>query len=168
MKTIYGEEIGTTIDFRTIGPYETTHPWPQDTLVRAGKGVVIVRGTNGQNYQTLFMECYPPEGGFLRGEGEDPKACEDDAWNKYQLMIYCTDRSAGHTPQPRGRTDGAGFCSKCNTFIPDAGFTGQQLGQFCYVCKEPTTHQVKLDAQGRKTCYCEAHAIQEPSFWGSL
>lgn len=133
MHDLYGADIGTTIAFRRHGHHGAVHPWPPETRVSAGRGVVFVRGTD-RVYTTLFMEVYPPGAAFIRGEGATTQECEDAAWAKYQLAISCQ-----HEWEPRGYLNGAGLCRICNTFGTRL-FTGEQLGQYCRVCSEPTTH----------------------------
>jgi hypothetical protein len=157
---ITGDDIGTTIDFRTIGPYEAQHPWPEETVVSAGRGTVFVRKTN-ESYSTLFMEVYPPGAAFIRGEGETPGACEAAAWNKYQLAVNCTDGSGTHDWESRGWMNGAGFCSRCDTFGSSV-FTGDELGQHCKVCGVGTTHHWNInpnDPDGTPEFVCEEHYV---------
>lgn len=96
---ITGRDIGNTINFRPEGDYEVRHPWPAETTVSAGRGVVFVRKPkDGQraSYGTLFMEVYPPGAAFIRGERENAEDCGDAAWAKYQLALNCTDGSDSH------------------------------------------------------------------------
>lgn len=148
MHTIYGNPIPDgRIDFRGARLiHQAAHPWPEDTAVSAGRGVVFRRGTN-EHYTTLFMEVYPPGASFIRGEGPTPQACEDSCWAQYQVALHCRD---GHTHEwepyrtradgsPGSRyTNGAGFCVHCSTFRSEV-FTGEQLGQFCGTCGAGTT-----------------------------
>lgn len=53
MRSIYGEELGNTIDFRSVGAYTMTHPWPPETAVSAGKGVVL-RSRSGVGPESLM------------------------------------------------------------------------------------------------------------------
>lgn len=162
MRTIYGEEIGTTIDFRTVGPYTMHHDWPASTAVSAGNGVVFGSRAGG-SYTTLFMECYPPEGGFLRGEGETPEDCEDAVWAKYQLMLHCAPDTDGsprqHQFDPAGYKNGSGICTHCGTWRQNV-FTAEQLGQVCHVCQEPTIHSWRQLPDGTLQFACEKHTVR--------
>lgn len=167
MQDLYGQDIGNTIDFRTAGSFDAQHPWPSETITSAGHGVVFKRnpkeGEPG-SYQTLFLEVYPPGAAFIRGEGETPEDCENAAWAKYELALHCVDHSDAHDWQPRGYQNGAGFCSRCNTFGSQV-FTGEQLGQFCKVCQEPTTYHWGKDPSGNPEFLCEKHTPPHPG-WG--
>jgi hypothetical protein len=159
-----GRDIGTTIEFRAgfskQGSYEAKHPWPAETVVSAGTGIVFRRNAKeGEpaTYNTLFMEVYPPGASFIRGEGESPEACEEAAWTKYQRALNCTDGSGAHSWKTRGYRNGAGFCSRCNTFGSQV-FTGEQLGQLCKICGTGTTyHHHKDDTTGAEEFLCEEH-----------
>lgn len=161
MRTIYGKDVGDTIDFRTQGPYTMRHPWPEGTAVSAGRGVVFGRGDT-PNYSTLFMEIYPAEGGFLRGEGETPEACEDAVWAKYQRLLHCVPRNGSatqaHNFEPAGYTNGSGVCRHCRTWMSDV-FTGEQLRQFCHECGVPTTYSARTAQDGTRLFSCEQHTI---------
>lgn len=159
-----GQDIGTTIDF-TAGfgephSHESRHPWPAETVVSAGSGVVFRRNAKEdepRSYRTLFMEVYPPGAAFIRGEGESPAACEDMAWNKYQLALNCSDGSESHDWETRSYRNGAGFCSRCNTFGSQV-FTGEQLGQLCAICGAGTTYHWHKDQNtGSEEFLCEEH-----------
>lgn len=153
-------DIGTTIDFRTRGSYEARHPWPAETIVSAGGGIVFLRNAKEGEpgaYSTLFMEVYPPGAAFIRGEGEDEAACEDAAWAKYQLALNCSDGSGSHDWEPRKYRNGAGFCSRCSTFGSDV-FTGEQLGQLCRICGEGTTYHWNTNPEtGEMEYLCRIH-----------
>ncbi|KIA72671.1 hypothetical protein ANMWB30_24390 [Arthrobacter sp. MWB30] len=168
MRDLTGKDIGTTIDFRTQGPYEARCPWPAETHVSAGLGVVFQRNidkTEPASYKTLFLEVYPPGASFIRGEGATPEACEDAAWKKYQLALNCTDHSGHHDWQPRGYRNGAGFCSRCNTFAARI-FTGEQLGQFCEVCSTGRTFAWHTDAESQQDIYlCQSHYDEHKPTW---
>lgn len=156
---ISNKDIGSTINFRTVGPYEARHPWPAETVVSAGKGAVFVRNPKEgepHSYTTLFMEVYPPGAAFIRGQAETPEGCENACWRKYQLALNCSDNSGSHDWEPRGYQNGAGFCSRCNTFGSEV-FTGEQLGQFCATCQEPTMWHSEKNAEGELIFVCEEH-----------
>lgn len=161
MKSLFGEDVGTRIDFRSdIGEVDARHPWPDDTVVSAGRGLVI--GRRGQpSYRTLFVEVYPPGAAFIRGEGATPQECEDTAWGKYQLALHCTQPD-GHVWEARGYRNGAGFCAHCNTFASEV-FTGEQLGQHCHVCGTGTTWHWETHPEGVRF-FCAAHvpAVRQP------
>lgn len=155
-----GRDIGTTIDFRGQDSYEARHPWPAETTVSAGSGIVFIRNAKPdgpRSYGTLFMEVYPPGAAFIHGEGKTPESCEDAAWTKYQLALHCSDQSGTHIWEARSHHNGAGFCSRCNTFGSRV-FTGEQLGQLCKICAVGTTyHWHKDEASGAEEFLCEEH-----------
>lgn len=136
MRDIYGRDVGSTISFRgAIPDQEMRHPWPDETHVSAGRGVVFVRGTT-DSYRTLFIEVYPPGASFIRGEGETPEQCEDACWAKYQLALNCVEghehKWAPYVTRKDGTAgdrykNGAGFCVHCNTFATEV-FTRENLG----------------------------------------
>lgn len=159
MKTIYGEDIGTT-DPRTR--YEFRHPWPDETKASSGISGLVLTPTG--SYQTAFIEVYPPGASFIRGEGKDLAVCEDSAWRHYQAALCCPDTVAGeHTWEARGYRNGAGFCVRCSTFRSEV-FTGEHLGQFCHVCGVGTTWDWAPDPENpEKTVFtCEDHKGQAP------
>ncbi|MFI9629279.1 hypothetical protein [Streptomyces sp. NPDC052042] len=162
---ITGEDIGTTIDFRSIGPYLARHLWPEETVVSAGHGVVLSHTPGKPGYATLFMEVYPPGAAFIRGEGETPEACEDSCWKQYQFALNCTPEraaeNAGHEWEPRGYKNGAGFCKHCGTFSSRI-FTGEQLGQFCRDCGVGTTHDWVEQDDGHYVFLCPEHTPPIP------
>lgn len=107
--------------------------WPAGTFVQGGdRGAVFTRRGG---YVTAFVEVGPPGGGFIRGEGPNVECAERVAWLKYAEEAACP----GHEYEPRGYTNGAGFCRHCGRFGSHA-FTGEQLGQHCSVCGVGTTY----------------------------
>ena len=160
-----GRDIGASIVFRSLGDYEARHPWPAETIVSAGVGIVFTRKAETRersSYSTPFMEVYPPGASFIRGEGETPTACEDAAWAKYQLALNCSDGSGTHDWEPRGYRNGAGFCSRCGTFGSEV-FSGDQLGQFCRECGVGTTFHWDRAAAGAEEFLCEEHFAKSKS-----
>ncbi|MFJ2420687.1 hypothetical protein [Streptomyces brevispora] len=153
-----GRDIGNRISFHGHGTHIARHPWPDETVVSAGEGVVFRRASKpGEpaTYTTLFVEVYPPGAAFIRGEGVTPQECENSAWTQYRLALDCADGSGSHDWEPRGYRNGAGFCSRCNTFRSRV-FTGEQLGQFCRICDTGTTYHWDTDkAAGTTTFLCE-------------
>lgn len=121
---------------------DAVHPWPEGTFVQAGdKGIVISRSSK-PSYVTAFVEAFLPEeidgGGFFRGEALTIAEAESQAWKMYQRSANCV----GHEWEKRGYTNGGGFCIHCGRFGSNV-FTGEQLGQYCASCNEPTTHDRK-------------------------
>lgn len=59
--------------------------------------------------------------------------------------------------ESRNYHNGAGFCSRCNTFGSQV-FTGEQLGQHCKVCAVGTTyHWGRNETTGEQEFLCEEH-----------
>lgn len=111
---------------------EAQYPWPEDCFLQAGaKGLVI--SSNG-NYTTAFVEAFPNET-FIRGEGATIEEAEKAAWDKYQTYEACPK----HEYDPKNYTNGAGFCKHCNHFKGNV-FSGEELGQYCYICTTGTTY----------------------------
>lgn len=142
MRDLRGNDIGQAVDFRDQEPaHQTQHPWPEETTVSAGNGVVFRQNPpEGEEraYMTLFMEVYPPDASFIRGQGETKQACEDAAWAKYQLALNCTDGTGEHTWEPRHYRNGVGFCSRCNTYKSRA-FTEAEVATFGQPAKEQSS-----------------------------
>ncbi|MGI8306985.1 hypothetical protein [Saccharopolyspora hattusasensis] len=155
-----GRDIGDQIKFLSIDTHQARHPWPPETIVSAGKGVVVQRHPKPgepRTHTTFFMEIYPPGAAFIRSEGQTPAECEDSAWAQYQHALDCTDGTGRHDWESRGYRNGAGFCSRCNTFDPQV-FTGEQLGQHCRVCQTGTTcHWETDEATGQVSFLCADH-----------
>jgi hypothetical protein len=167
---ITGADVGTTIDFRDFGVYEAQHPWPVETTVSAGRGIVFVRKPKpGEptSYLSMFMEVYAPGAAFIRGEGETPEDCENAAWATYQLALYCSGPGGVHAWEPRGYSNGAGFCVHCNTFKSDV-FTGEGLGQHCEICQVGTTYDWEKNDAGDVVFRCKEHHVRSEKMKGLL
>ena len=91
-------------------------------------GLVITRDPENPTYETAFVEVFPT-GSFIRGEGATIQEADDACWAKYQSLVGC----GTHDYEPRGYTNGGGFCAKCKQFFGGV-FTGEQLGQLCDTC----------------------------------
>lgn len=130
---------------------ESNHSWPESSYLQAGsKGIVL--GSKG-NYTTAFMEAFV-DGTFIRGEGETIQEAEHAAWQKYQKINAC----AGHEWETRGYKNGAGFCKHCSFFKSHA-FTGEELNQFCHVCKKGTIYSSTTDPSTNEEIWgCEEHS----------
>ena len=118
-------------------------------------GVVFVRGA-GTSYRTAFVECSPP-GSFIRGEGATLEEADDTCWAKLQAYLSCP----GHEWEPRGYTNGGGFCRHCGQFGSKV-FTPEQLGLFCRDCDSPTFH----DQDGVPVC--KEHDAVWPYVYASI
>lgn len=119
---------------------ESTHDWEslQASRLQAGnKGTVFVRSKK-ESYTTAYFEAFGDLFGFFRGEGEDLVAAEKDCWDKVQKYLSCKD----HDWEPRGYTNGLGFCKKCNGHASGV-FTAEDLGLHCSVCQKPTFDERK-------------------------
>lgn len=114
--------------------YDCLKPWPENCFVQCGgDGLVIaskgslnkvftsedplkelaVQASHPESYITAFFEAFPKEPDtFIRGEGKDIAAAEEDAWTQYLSFVACK----GHEFEKRGYTNGAGFCVHCGMF----------------------------------------------------
>lgn len=158
MKTIYGQETGRSFRHHH-GAYDraATHEWPDETIYSAGG--CAPTGDPGTRPDPWFLEVYPPGASFIRGNGATPEESEDRAWASFQRALHC-DGEHEHLWEPRGYTNGAGFCRWCSTFASRV-FTGEDLGQFCAVCGDPTTHGTDSDKAPR----CELHMPTRAFWW---
>lgn len=111
------------------------HPWPEGTFLQGG--TPFFKGG-----RVRFVEAFPPEGGFFRGDAPTVAEAETQCWDKYQRSVACPE----HDWDARGYTNGGGFCRRCGVFGTHV-FTGEQLGQFCHTCGVGTTYdRYSLDA----------------------
>lgn len=141
----------------TDGAIESSFAWPAGTFLQGGsKGVVF---SSKGNYRTAFVEAFipadHPNTGFYRGEGETIHDAEVNAWEKFSKANECEQ----HEYEARGYTNGGGFCKHCNKFKGTA-FTGEDLKQYCFVCKEPTVYsqdKTLVDGVWQEEWYCPAH-----------
>lgn len=120
------------IDRNTV--HHTQCPWNGliDGIQGGSDGIVFGREP-GSSYRTAFVEVWGDIAGFVRGEGKDIAAAERSAWDKVQRIISCLK----HEYEPRGYTNGAGFCKHCNHFAIKC-FSAEDLGLLCYVCQTPS------------------------------
>ncbi len=138
--------------------YTSNYPWPDEFFLQGGEEGLVISPSKG-NYYTAFVEVLAVET-FIRGEGETVPEAEKEAWEKYQKVSRC-DHPAYES---RGYTNGGAFCVSCKQF-KSKHYTGEQLGQFCHVCKEGTTYgtSVVLSKPEREifeVWVCEAHYKQ--------
>jgi hypothetical protein len=97
--------------------HDARHPWPEDTFLQGGScGVVLAESGN---YRTAFVEAFPKAPAtFIRGEGATVPEAEDAAWARWQAIAACPAHP-GHGPfEPRGYTNGAGYCTRCGSWFP--------------------------------------------------
>lgn len=112
---------------------EARHPWPDDCFVQGGTSGVVFTKKAEDTYSTAFVEAFPRNPNtFIRGEGETIEDAEDHAWRQYQKFLNCSGPE-GHEFEPRGYTNGAGFCKHCGMFSGSV-FTAEELGLHCKVC----------------------------------
>jgi hypothetical protein len=110
------------------GTYESPNDYG-DLYIQGGvSGLVITNDPDNPTYTTAFIEVFP-EGSFIRGEGATLEDADADCWKKFNALSECGE----HEYEPRGYTNGAGFCKKCRQFFGGV-FTGEQLGQLCDTC----------------------------------
>lgn len=129
-----------------------THEWPEDCGVQGGtRGLVISRSHPDGKYFTPFFEAFPNDPKtFIRGEGKTVEEAEEDAWQKWQRYLNCPGPK--HEFEPRGYTNGAGFCKHCGLFQSEI-FSPEQLDLTCEVCGVWTFY-----ARRKGKFYCQEHA----------
>ena len=118
---------------------EAIMPWPVDVFIQGGASGLVVSRSGAAPYSTAFVEVFLDDT-FIRGEGATIVEAEEIAWEKYQRGMACD----GHEYEPRGYTNGLGFCRKCNRSESNA-FSGEDLGQYCCVCGVGTTYSRYTD-----------------------
>ena len=128
-------------------PWVCQKPWPEDCFVQCGGSGIVIGNGEKDSYKTAFFEAFPKEPKtFIRGEGNDVAAAEDEAWGKYQKILACD----GHEFVRYGTEHGV--CKKCklfqtNIFPPEAS---------CSVCGKPHVNAVGPD----KSPMCHKHSIE--------
>lgn len=130
--------------FSSVDSYTSPHDYG-DAFVQGGTGGFVFR-RDGESYRTAFVECSVP-GTFIRGEGATLAEADDAAFAKLQAYLSC----GAHEWEPRGYTNGGGFCTRCGQFGSRV-FTAEQLGLFCTVCSVPTFHTAAGLRDGETLC----------------
>jgi hypothetical protein len=145
--------FGSTFKDYENGMKPAAYDWPENTFLQGGTGGIVI-GVE-KSYRTAFVEAFLPDT-FIRGEGETVEEAETKAWEKYIERKNCDQ----HEYIPKGYTNGAGFCKKCNDFKSKC-FTGEDLNQYCIICNEPTVYgQVAVkntNDEWEKQWSCEKH-----------
>lgn len=118
--------------------YNSGHDWASTgaTLVQGGSRGVVFSPTG--NYRTAFVEVFGDKLAFVRGEGKTLDEAAEAAWTKVQSILNCP----GHDYEPRGYTNGIGFCKHCRHQGRVGTFTPEDLGQFCSECGTPTYSKI--------------------------
>lgn len=148
------------------------HGWPEGTFLQGG--IPFFKGG-----KVRFVEAFPPEGSFFRGDAPTVAEAEDQCWDQYQRSVACPE----HQWEVRGYTNGGGICGRCGLFGSHV-FTGEQLGQLCHTCGVGTTYgQFALDAYwdpdasftgvvnpkgSERFWFCEQHAPCRAEFAAKL
>jgi hypothetical protein len=126
--------------------YTCRYDW-QCFVQGGGQGLVLSK--NG-NYTTAFFEAFPNDPNcFIRGEGPDIAAAEQNAWDKYQGIKVCN-----HEMERRHRTDGYGYCKHCAY----SAMVFEPLTK-CKICKTPTNY---YQSSVNKHLYCQKHYRMAP------
>lgn len=134
---------------------QATQNWNDNVFLQAGhKGLVFVRGTN-KSYETCFVEAFPENGGFFRGEGATVEEAELNAWNKY----YASQKCVEHEWETRGYKNGAGFCKHCNMFESGV-FDVKIVGEPCGTCGVGTFYAHLYSDDENGSYYCEQHCAE--------
>lgn len=124
--------------------YPTLHDWRNEH----GKAIYLQGGDSGivlsknKPYRTAFFEAFPTIHGystFIRGEGQNIKEAEEDAWKKYQTQLACVQHNFTRTYRGKHRTDGFGQCINCNMTSSEA-LPPETL---CEIYKTPTNNKFK-------------------------
>jgi hypothetical protein len=125
--------------------YTLRHEWPADCFVQGGHSGVVLGNATKPGYQTAYFEAFPDV--FIRGEGKTLEEAEDACWERYLRQTSCL----AHEYEPRGYTNGGGFCKHCNQFKGRV-FTPEDLGLRCADCGV-WTYWSRVDDE----FYCELH-----------
>lgn len=118
-KMIHSSFSGSTV---ALQPWGEAFPEESAMLIQGGD-MGIVFSSSG-NYTTAFVEVFPRYindgdrvfSSFIRGEGKDMAEAELKAFEKVTKAKNC----GVHDWNPKGRTDGCGYCNKCGVFDSDA------------------------------------------------
>lgn len=139
-----------------VGDYlQATQNWDDNVFLQAGhKGLVFVRGTN-KSYETCFVEAFPENGGFFRGEGGSVEEAELNAWKKYHASQKCVE----HEWETRGYKNGAGFCKLCGMFESGV-FDVKVVGEPCGTCGVGTFYAHLYNNDENGSYYCEEHSTE--------
>lgn len=152
MLDLFGRDCGRRYGSRPDAP-EQTVDWPEDTHCSFGKkGLVLSREGS---YTTMFIEVYPRDGVFIRGEGETAEECEAACWDKWQRHLHCDGSGRGHLWEPRGYRNGVGTCARCGVRERDR-VTHEQLGAYCHLCGVAT-----FDRHNDERFSCDAHCLSD-------
>lgn len=146
----------TVIKMSMSDPWTSPHDYPPGYIQGGRKGIVF--SSNG-NYRTAFIEFFPAEDSMVRGEGKTIEEADDDLWEKLARQNACPE----HEYEPRGYTNGAGFCKHCKKFKSKC-FTAEELGQFCRECGVPTGVKDGRFFPATKDFACSEHDPLEPYY----
>jgi len=98
------------------------------------------------NYRTAFFEAFPDNPNtFIRGEGTDIVAAEEDAWRQLQKIHDCKN----HDFERKSYRNGGAICKHCGLFA----MVFDPL-EFCLECGIPTYYTCDKN----NNWYCEEHA----------
>lgn len=136
--------------------YECHCNWPNDCFVQGGSNGVVL-SKNG-NYFTSYFEAFPKNPDcFIRGEGNNLKEAEQEAYDKFIKYSNCE-----HTfEKVSSYRNGMGKCKKCGmmkvVFEPD--YT-------CIICgkHECYTSILSKYKKSPNDCLCEKCASKKESF----
>lgn len=147
----------TVIKMSMSGPWTSPHDYPPGHIQGGEKGIVF---SKKGNYRTAFVEYFPDENPtMIRGEGPTIEEADADLWEKFIRQESCP----AHEYEPRGYTNGAGFCKHCKRFSSKQ-FTAEELGQFCRECGVPTGVKEGYYYAETKDFACEEHKKPEPFY----
>jgi hypothetical protein len=106
----------------SLQSWETYFPEEKNLLIQGGEEGLVF--SKDGNYLTAFVEVFPKVlkdkhgtfSSFIRGEGKSFEAAEKEAFD----LLFKAKTCPNHDWEPRGRTDGCGYCKNCNVFNSSA------------------------------------------------
>lgn len=94
--------------------HTATRPWPDDLYIQGGHGWASSKGYHDEYF---FEAMGGTPGTFLRGTGPTMADAETKVWQVWQHMAACPAAPAHGPFEPRGYTNGAGYCTGCGSWF---------------------------------------------------
>lgn len=160
MYDLFGRDIGDKYSRHPDAP-DVTVDWPDGTAASFGrKGLVL--GKRG-SYTTMFLEVYPCQGVFIRGEGRTAEECENACWQKWQKHLHCDGTGKPHQWEPGRYRNGVGTCTRCGVTESNK-ITHAELNAYCHICGTPTFD--RHNDAGRYACREHCLSGNGEHVWG--